>query len=131
MASVIMVRGLPGSGKTTLAQQLMTLDKSQKYLSFDVILEKLHVTKITPDLNNKVLHELFRAYENTLDEGTDIIVEGFCEHELVEQYRFAALNKGYKFTSIIVENRHGSNSVNEWHDSKVLLEAQSNFSVRL
>lgn len=126
-----MVRGLPGSGKTTFIEDLIAHDIYATFLSFDQLQDKA-LLDLTVENNQLLLDKLAKEFEAELNQGTDhIVIEGFSENELVEAYKDKATSYGYQFTSIIVENRHLGKSVNSWHDSDVLIEAQSNFSIQL
>lgn len=131
MRKVTMVRGLPGSGKTTFIKDMLSLDPYAVHISFDVV-QEFNQLELTPDNNDLLLHKVRDLFVLELSKGTThILVEGFSEDSMVEDYKRLSNDYGYMFTSIVMENRHSGNSVNSWHDSEVLKEAQSKFSIKL
>lgn len=110
MKELFLLRGLPGSGKSTLAKSLggehfeadMFFMKDGEY--------KFDGTKI------KKAHEWCQAQtEHWMSVGRERIVVSntFTEEWEMESYYKLAEKYGYRVYSLIVENRHGGESVHD------------------
>lgn len=135
MAGVLIVlRGLPGSGKTAFAKYMFSnnvfeadqyfTDSNGNY-NFDVT--KLHAAHM--DCQRRV-EELMQMSETT-QYGHEIVVSNTATTEKeLEPYLELARKYEYKVVSLIVENRHDGKNVHGVPDEK--LEIMKNrFSIKL
>ena len=134
MKTLIILRGLPGSGKSSFAKYMFSnnvfeadqyfYDSNGNY-NFDA--SKLHEAHL--DCQKRV-EELMQMSETT-QYGQEIVVSNTAttEREL-EPYLKLAKSYGYIFVSLIVENRHGNKSVHGVPD-ETLEKMRKRFSVKL
>lgn len=131
---LIILRGLPGSGKTSFAKYMFSnnvfeadqyfYDENGNY-NFDAT--KLHAAHM--DCQNRV--EKLMQMSSTTQYGSEIVVSNTSttEKELKPYYDLAE-KYDYKVVSLIVENRHGSKSVHSVPDEK-LEQMRNRFSIKL
>jgi predicted kinase len=134
MKTLIILRGLPGSGKSSFAKYMFSnnvfeadqyfYDSNGNY-NFDA--SKLHEAHL--DCQKRV-EELMQMSETT-QYGQEIVVSNTAttEREL-EPYLKLAKSYGYTVVSLIVENRHGNKSVHGVPD-ETLEKMRKRFSVKL
>jgi predicted kinase len=107
--NLILVRGVSGAGKTTLAEMLAQLPNTNEvsadeYWGPDYAFDhtKLHLAHHWCQLTA-------RAY---LQDGCSVVVHNTSTTERdVKVYQAIAKEYGANFTALIVENRHGNDSV--------------------
>lgn len=127
MKTLILLRGLPGSGKTTLAESFgvnhieadMFFIRDDKYV-FDV-------TKL------RYAHEWCQdVVEHWMErEITPIIVSNtFTQEWEMDYYYKLAKEAGYRVHSVIVENRHGGVNEHNVPDEK-LKQMETRFNIKL
>ncbi|EFM7019257.1 ATP-binding protein [Escherichia coli] len=112
------VRGLPGSGKSTLAKEL-SLDGSYPHFENDMFWYdndgnyNWDASKVS--LAAKWCKE---SVEDSMKYGYDRIVVSntFTKEKHVNEYVNMAKKYGYNYTTIVVENRHGSSSIHNVPD---------------
>ena len=131
---LIILRGLPGSGKTSFAKYMFSnnvfeadqyfVDSDGNY-NFDAT--KLHAAHLNCQ---KRVEDLMKISETT-QYGSEIVVSNTSttEKELKPYYDLAE-KYDYKVVSLIVENRHGSKNVHNVPDEK-LEQMKNRFSVKL
>ena len=134
MKTLVILRGLPGSGKSSFAKYMFSnnvfeadqyfYDSNGNY-NFDA--SKLHEAHM--DCQKRV-EELMQMSETT-QYGQEIVVSNTAttEREL-EPYLKLAKSYGYIVVSLIVENRHGNKSVHGVPD-ETLEKMRKRFSVKL
>ena len=108
MKNLILLRGLPGSGKTTFAKLL-----GGEHVEADLYFITDGEYKFNPS-KIKDAHEWCQdIVESYLrNEVEQVIVSNtFTQDWEMQLYMDLANKYGYRVTSLIVENRHGSNSV--------------------
>ena len=136
MNTIIFIRGLPGSGKSTFANYMFSnnifeadqyfYDEDEKY-NFDA--SKLHLAHKYCQL--RVEH----AMEDNLISGggvfSEIVVSNTSTTEKeLEPYLKLAKKYDYQVVSLIVENRHGNKSVHNVPE-ETLLRMKNRFSIKL
>lgn len=135
MAGVLIIlRGLPGSGKTSFAKYMFSNNvfEADQYFTdsdgnYNFDATKLHAAHT--DCQNRV-EDLMKISETT-QYGSEIVVSNTAttEKELKPYYDLAE-KYDYKVVSLIVENRHGSKNVHNVPDEK-LEQMKNRFSVKL
>ena len=134
MKTLIILRGLPGSGKSSFAKYMFSnnvfeadqyfYDSNGNY-NFDA--SKLHESHL--DCQKRV-EELMQMSETT-QYGQEIVVSNTATTEKeLEPYLKLAKSYGYIVVSLIVENRHGNKSVHGVPD-ETLEKMRKSFSVKL
>lgn len=140
MSNLYLIRGLPGSGKSTFAEHLATsLDachhEADHFFHFK---EGPSGTSIwTPEYNFDAskLYQAHKACQSwTLDcmcDKCDIVVSNtFTTEKEMKPYLDMAAEYGYRVTTLIVENRHGNSSVHGVPE-ETMTKMRNRFSVRL
>ena len=113
---IILFRGLPGSGKSSLAESLCN-----DVWSADQYFEK-HGEYLFDATQLKEAHEWCRVHaETSMIENVQIIgvANTFTQEWEMEPYFKLASKYDYKISTVIVENRHGSENVHGVPDDKI------------
>jgi predicted kinase len=136
MKTLILLRGLPGSGKSTFANYMFSnnifeadqyfYDEDGKY-NFDA--SKLH------DAHKSCQSRVEQAMgENILSNGkwySEIVLSNTSTTEKeLEPYLELAKKYDYQVVSLIVENRHGNKSIHNVPE-ETLLRMKNRFSIKL
>jgi predicted kinase len=135
MAGVLIIlRGLPGSGKTAFAKYMFSnnvfeadqyfMDSHGNY-NFDA--NKLHAAHM--DCQKRV-EELMQISETTQYGGEIVVSNTATTEKELEPYLELARKYEYKVVSLIVENRHGGKNVHGVPDDK-LEQMKNRFSIKL
>lgn len=106
MAKLILVRGVSGAGKSTIAAMFKDAEAvaADDYWGpdYDFDITKIHLAH----------HWCQMVVRATLTQGTDVVVHNTTTTEKdIGIYQSIAKEYGAEFFSIIVENRHGNDSV--------------------
>lgn len=126
MKTLILLRGLPGSGKSTFAKTLGGIHIETDHYFMKDGEYKFDASKL------KQAHEHCRtSTEGWMMEGYNIVVSNtFTQEWEMDAYYELAKKYGYRVYSIIVENRH--NGVNEHGVPADKLEQMKNrFEIKL
>jgi predicted kinase len=126
MKTLILLRGLPGSGKSTFAKTLGGIHIEADHYFMKDGEYKFDASKL------KQAHEYCRiSAEGWMMEGYNIVVSNtFTQEWEMDAYYELAGKYGYRVYSIIVENRH--NGVNEHGVPTDKLEQMKNrFEIKL
>lgn len=131
MAILYLIRGVPGSGKSSLAQDMVSTGMAYDFTEAD---DFMYVDGQYVFDANKLhyAHQQCKAYvETCLKHGESIIVSNTSTTEKeVEVYETLARVCGAKFVSIVVENRHGGENIHNVPAEKIQ-QMKSRFSVKL
>ena len=132
MSIVYFIRGLPGSGKSTFARQLLSvLSTATEHIEADrhfiVDGEYQFEGRRIPEVHAKCREQYARA----LEFGHDVVVSNVsAKDEHVETYRRLAEEAGYTFFSLVLENRHGGTNSHNVPD-EALQRMRNHFDLRL
>ena len=122
MKTCFILRGLPGSGKTTLAKWLAydsedpTPDDSKKMFSADdYFYDKEGNYNFDVKKIDDAHDDCYSRFVDAVLAGTSCLVvhnTAYAEWEF-EEYQYFAKDNGYTVFVLIVENRHGNKSVHD------------------
>jgi predicted kinase len=129
MKTMFLLRGLPGSGKSTLSEQL-----SEIVCEADMYFMKNGEYQF--DMNKLGLaHQWCRMRcESYMHDGVVSIVVSntFTSEKELEPYIELANQYGYRIVSLVVENRHGNKSIHNVPDDTMdKMEARLINSIKL
>ena len=127
MKNLILFRGIPGSGKSSLAESLCN-----EVWSADMYFEK-HGEYIFDPSKIKDAHEWCQAHvENSMHDGNDKIgvANTFTMDWEMQHYFDLAKKYGYRISTIIVENRHGSKNLHDVPEDKIE-QMKNRFEIKL
>jgi len=130
MKSLILVRGIPGSGKTTFAEFITPPDVP--VISADNYFYENGKFSFQPDKLGEA-HKYSQLCALTMMEKGFLsicVANTFTTQKEMEPYFEMADKYGYRVFSIIVENRHGNNSVHNVPD-KTILAMKERFNTSL
>ena len=137
MKTLMVLRGLPGAGKTTLANWLGSLINEQEdwvnwYAADDWMVDSQGNYHFDRSKLGECHSQCKTAVEWDLSENVDlVIVHNTLTMEVeVEEYEILARRYGYQFISLIVENRHGNKSLHNVPDT-TLDKFRARFSIKL
>jgi hypothetical protein len=132
LKTMYIIRGLPGSGKTTLAKQLLSLPNSKMFEA-----DTFFINEDGKYLFNKeFLHQAHKGCQkdvlNALSNNVmNIIISNTSTTEKeVQPYLEMAKVFGYKVHSIVLENRHLNSSVHNVPEEN-LYNMKERFSIKL
>ena len=127
MCNLILVRGLPGAGKTTIAKLFdgctMCADEY-----FDVYLKGKFIAEELPMAHHWCRNRA--EYHMEIESPTIVVHNTFTEGREMQPYFELARKYGYKVHTIIVENRHGNKSVHNVPE-KTMERMEKRFTVSL
>tara|TARA_B100000242_G_C42935534_1_gene433881 strand:+ start:416 stop:862 length:447 start_codon:yes stop_codon:yes gene_type:complete len=107
--TLLLIRGLPGAGKTTLAEEL-----GLPYCEADQFFEEYNDGIFDGDLLSEAHAYCFNSALAHLENDESVIVSNTSTTEKeVTSYEELAEEYGARFMSIVVENRHGSSSIHD------------------
>ena len=135
VGDLILLRGLPGSGKTTLAHIILQhpANLEQEVLSADDFFtnEEGEYNFDSSKLREAHNYCQFRCSERMRQEKSRIVVANtFTEEWDMEESIKMAERYNYRLHTIIVENRHGSNNVHGVPEDK-LQKMKDRFQIKL
>jgi predicted kinase len=118
MKQLILLRGLPGSGKSTVAKlfdKALHFEADMYFLDADGNYQ-FDASKIK-NAHNWCRHSVMDA----MKEGHPIVVVSntFTQEWEMEVYYLLAEELGYRVTSMIVENRHDGKNIHGCPDDKI------------
>ena len=118
--TLYLIRGLPGSGKSTFAWQLFKNRLVQRMYEADDYFTEAGVYQFDPTKLEDAHHQCQRNTWLALYEGMSVAVSNTsCAEWEVETYAIIARETEANFVSIIVENRHDGKNIHGCPDVKV------------
>lgn len=135
MKDIIILRGIPGSGKTTLSEVILqsNFNDSATVLSADnFFTDENGVYNFEPS-KIKEAHadcQLKCAELMKMEVSRIVVANTFTQEWEMDSYYEMAERYGYRLHSIIVENRHGGKNVHGVPDEKIE-QMRNRFSIKL
>ena len=132
---LILLRGLPGSGKTTLAKiilQLRSTDEPEVLSADDFFEDKEGDYNFDPT-KLKEAHNYcqFRCSERMRQQKAKIVVANtFTQEWEMDEYFKMAERYNYRVHTVVVENRHGNENIHGVPEDK-LQQMKNRFQVKL
>ena len=132
---LILLRGLPGSGKTTLAKIILQLRSTDEpeILSADDFFEDKEGDYNFDPTKLKEAHNYcqFRCSERMRQQKARIVVANtFTQEWEMDEYFKMAERYNYRVHTVIVENRHGNKNVHGVPEDK-LQQMKNRFNIKL
>lgn len=128
MKELILLRGLPGAGKSTLAKELggIILEADQYFVELNTNEYKFDPSKLK-DAHN----DCRMRCERWMKTGYQIIVSNtFTQWWEMQPYYDLANRFDYKVFSLIVENRHSGKNIHGCPDDKIE-QMKARFEIKL
>lgn len=131
--TLYLVRGVPGAGKTDFVEKLLlTLPHSVCFAADDYFYNNFHVyvydaSKIR-QANQECFANTFDAINNEMEHV--FVTNTFIRASEMEEYYKLATTNGYRVVSLIVENRHGNQSVHAV-PTETVIKMKNRFNVKL
>lgn len=135
MKNLYLVRGLPGSGKSTFARSIA---KSYQIFEADQYFMKRGKYNFDPkklkdahhDCKQRVARRMRESLFNQFFFSNIVVSNTFTQDWEMKFYRCIGKRYGYKVHTIIVENRHGGNNVHGVPAEKVQV-MEDRFEIKL
>ena len=132
---LILLRGLPGSGKTTLAKIILQLRSTDEpeILSADDFFEDKEGDYNFDPTKLKEAHNYcqFRCSERMRQQQAKIVVANtFTQEWEMDEYFKMAERYNYRVHTVVVENRHGNENIHGVPEDK-LQQMKNRFQVKL
>ena len=132
---LILLRGLPGSGKTTLAKIILQLRSTDEpeILSADDFFEDKEGDYNFDPTKLKEAHNYcqFRCSERMRQQKAKIVVANtFTQEWEMDEYFKMAERYNYRVHTVVVENRHGNENVHGVPEIK-LQQMKNRFQIKL
>jgi len=129
--TLYLIRGVPGSGKSTFAWKLLRGRLVDRVFEADEYFVQNGVYQFDPTLLEQAHQQCKRNTWLALYEGMSVAVSNTsCAEWEVEGYQTIARGTEANFVSIIVENRHEGKNIHGCPDDKVE-QMRRKFSVKL
>lgn len=136
VGDLILLRGLPGCGKTTLGEVIMFLpgsnDQNNVISADDFFLDKNGVYNFDPKKLKEAHNDcLLRCVERMKNQLAKIVVANtFTQEWEMDKYFEVANRYNYRVHTVIVENRHKSKNVHDVPEDKVEV-MKNRFEIKL
>ena len=131
MKTLILLRGVPGAGKSTLAKQLVNIDYCHKEADMFFV-DILGNYKFQPS-KLKDAHEWCKEEVDfllRLEHSPVVVSNTFTQEWEMDAYYELAEKHGYQVFSLIVENRHGGINQHGCPDDKIE-QMKERFEIKL
>lgn len=129
--TLYLIRGLPGSGKSTFAQELKQRGLVDRVFEADQYFNLNGEYKFDPTKLAEAHRWCLNSTLSNLDVGANVAVANtFTTEKELEHYLYAAESMGVNVVSLIVENRQGSSSVHNV-PADTISRMKQRFSVKL
>ena len=122
------VRGVPGSGKTTLARQLTANVFEADHYFYDNDGNYTFVPSEIKEAHKECQQFVGFAMESNIEKIA--VSNTFTQEWEMEEYFKLAEKYNYKVVSLIIENRHGSKNLHGVPDDKVEI-MRNRFEIKL
>lgn len=131
MKELVILRGLPGSGKSTFAH-LLTTGRNSVIIENDQHMYEDGVYIWKPSKMKGAIKETNEKLYRALKEGVELIVIANVNVRLADFNRYMEMGKehGYKITSLVCENRANTKS-KHGVDEETLCSMEENFQLKL
>ena len=115
MKAVILLRGVPGAGKTTLAEFIEEQTDGVAIAADDFFYTDSGEYVFQPEKLHEAHKHCFHRAELAIIAGSDTIIihNTLTTEREILPYQELAERHGYMFISLIVENRHGGASLHD------------------
>lgn len=136
VGDLILLRGLPGSGKTTLGDIIMQTPSSKNTNAVlsadDFFLDENGNYNFDPTKLKEAHNDcLLKCVERMKNEFSKIVVANtFTQEWEMERYFEIAERYRYRIHTVIVENRHGSKNIHEVPEDKLQI-MKDRFNIKL
>lgn len=125
---LILLRGVPGAGKSTLANQLGGVNfEADRYFMDENLEYKFDATKLK-DAHNWCRHSVMDAMKS--GEPVVVVSNTFTQEWEMEAYYLLAEELEYRVFSLIVENRHEGKNSHGVPDDKIQ-QMKDRFQIKL
>ena len=128
MTQRILIMGLPGAGKSTLAKEIggIVLEADQYFID-----SRTREYKFDPIKLKDAHNDCRTRCERWMESGYQIIVSNtFTQEWEMKPYYDLANRFGYRVFSLIVENRHGGKNIHNVPEDK-LEQMKNRFEIKL
>ena len=135
IGDLILLRGLPGSGKTTLGSVILawpSTDKPDVLSADDFFTDENGVYNFDPKKLKDAHNDCEMRCSQKMKMGTSriVVANTFTEEWEMKPYYDLAERYSYRVHSLIVENRHGNTSVHNVPD-EAIVRMKNRFTVSL
>ena len=130
---LILLRGLPGSGKTEIAKLFYSMTTEVEQICADDCWETPYTAEtFTSELHGKAHGVCFMTVKGWMYRGVPVIIvhNTFTTDGEMKPYLDSAKECGYRVHTLIVENRHGAESVHGV-PTEVIAGMKKRFSIQL
>lgn len=129
---LILLRGLPGAGKSTLAEIILCAIRMQNWFEADMFFEHTGEYKFDPAKLPAAHGWCQLKTETAMQDHMEMIVVSntFTTEKEMKPYLEMATRHGYTVVSIVVENRHGNKSIHGVPE-ETMTKMEARFQVKL